>query len=130
MLSWITGELSPSEEVKATQSWVPEFDGEFYVETCIRESLETPIPLAIMALAQVVVSDELEPIPFDFMISVDFKSLEIRAGEVGKLLVTVQPVSGTPETVELRLDNIPSGINSVAGKEGLNHTSLILYLLK
>ena len=98
--------------------------------TYIRESLETPIPLAIMALAQVVVSDELEPIPFDFMISVDFKSLEIRAGEVGKLLVTIQPVSGTPETVELRLDNIPSGINSVAGKEGLNHTPLILCLLK
>jgi len=130
LLSWITGELSPSEEVKATQSWVPEFDGEFYVGTYIRESLETPIPLAIMALAQVVVSDELEPIPFDFMISVDFKSLEIRAGEVGKLLVTVQPVAGTPETVELRLDNIPSGFNSVAGKEGLNHTPLILCLLK
>ncbi len=45
-LSWITGEVPPSNTFKAAQSWIPEEAGEFSISTFLWESIDNPVALA------------------------------------------------------------------------------------
>ena len=60
LLSWITGELSPSSTFKAGQSWIPEETGEYTIATFLWQSIENPVALAPQKTVTIIVTHPLE----------------------------------------------------------------------
>ena len=56
MLSWLTGTLLPGQTFTAAQSWFPEKEGNYIVETFVWESISKPAPLSQLLWSEVTVA--------------------------------------------------------------------------
>ena len=45
-VSWISGEISPNQNLDVSQSWIPAVSGSHFVETFVWKSFADPIPLS------------------------------------------------------------------------------------
>lgn len=54
-ISWISGKLSPSQNLNVSQSWIPKFSGNFSIETFVWDSLENQAPLTKSVSSSVIV---------------------------------------------------------------------------
>jgi hypothetical protein len=55
-LSWVSGELPPSEALSVAQSWIPEAKGEHVAEVFVWESIDTPTALSPVRTTTIIVT--------------------------------------------------------------------------
>jgi len=110
-LSWLTGELLRYQELKVSQSWIPEAEGNYFIKTFVWRSVDNPDPLSPSFELDVHIFPENQTLPFDFTISTDPEWLKIQKGRSSDLIVAVEPRGVEKHNVRLMLDNVPRGMN-------------------
>ena len=55
-LSWVSGELSPNQNLDVSQSWLPKNSGDFVIETFVWNSLSEQIPLSNFTSSSITIS--------------------------------------------------------------------------
>ncbi len=111
LLSWLTGQLLRNQELKVSQSWVPEEEGDYFIEIFVWSAIDNPDPLSPPSGLGVHIFPENQAPAFDFAISTDPESLKIQKGKSDELFVTIEPIGEEAHNVRLLLDNVPNGMS-------------------
>lgn len=110
LLAWLNGQIQRNEELKVSQSWVPE-EGHYFIEAFVWAAIDNPDPLSPVRESEIEVFSVTESLPFDFNISTEPEYLAIQKGTSAELLVTVESIGEEIQNVRLLVDNVPNGIS-------------------